>query len=128
MPWSSSPASPRIGRAIPDMRALAIAPLVLGLSTPLALADNHRRYSDGTTTYAMACNDSGYVLKSEDRSKTLYLGRSCDAQDEQGSEGAWCWANGGFAVELGGDTYSFGRQELFCDAEENPTTTECRCP
>lgn len=112
------------------------------------------RYSTEGHSYAVTCNESGYVLKSENpiarmdrfakngasqvfvrETETIYLGRSCDASAHQLGDGAWCWANGGFTADLVDRTLGFDRnsfvgfprQDLDCPEGQNiswPNGTE----
>ncbi|MEM7178432.1 MAG: hypothetical protein AAF503_12080 [Pseudomonadota bacterium] len=72
-----------------------------------------------------SCNANGYVLSpgpdaAETHPRALlttgktYLGKTCDAFNRDLGKGAWCWANGGLNVELGGVAYGLARYELFC--------------
>ena len=92
--------------------------------------------------YKLTCNENGFVLtsvypvsrfvgsgadtKTVRGTEIIYMGRSCDAFSETLGGGAWCWANGGFFVEVAGSGIGFPRQELYC-ANDDDLGFSCRC-
>lgn len=98
------------------------------------VGDNH--------SWSLLCNQSGYVMRSQfpvsrfheaganskisNEIETLYLGRSCDAKHSVLVAGSWCWANGGFVVELERQRIGFPRQELQCPVRESQSLG-CQC-
>lgn len=112
-----------------------LASTISALGAPYVSSDGHE--------YDLTCTADGYQLKSLypvarivgqgagsralSGRETLALGRSCDAFIKLFGYGDWCWANGGFRANFGGDrTISFPRQELFCPTPRN-YESQCRC-
>ncbi|MHA6266573.1 hypothetical protein ACXYMP_06880 [Aliiroseovarius sp. CAU 1755] len=122
--------------------SLAIA-IALCASTSASNGEPVRTSASGHD-YELSCNSNGYILRSKApvsrfigqgantqvlrRTEVIYLGRSCDAYSEVLGGGGWCWANGGFIVDLDGERLGFPRQELLC-VEENyyDLGLDCRC-
>lgn len=106
--------------------------LAFGFISALANAEPAMvHYSSDGDRYDVTCNEHGYVLRSIDAlsrlsrsggSKmsnreplTIYMGRDCDVYSPELGSGAWCWANGGFLVEITKVTsIGFPRQDLDC--------------
>lgn len=118
-----------------------IATAVMGLN-PLSASAEEYNYVGDNHSWALTCNKSGYVLRSQypvtrfhedgagssvsNEIETIYLGRSCDASNTHLGEGTWCWANGGFVAEFEKNKIGFPRQELLCPKDEDEFAN-CRC-
>jgi len=108
--------------------------LFLAIST-VAFAGTAQAYVAGGHEYDATCNADGYILTSKypvartvgqgantqffSGIEKLYLGRSCDAAHAIYGTGRWCWANGGFLAEFEDAQFGFGRQELYCESEDD---------
>lgn len=106
--------------------------------------DTHEllRESSGGDQYKMTCDLSGYTLASVqpisrilsyskktpvvNEQEIVHLNRNCAAYSKYLGAGKWCWANGGFVIELAESRIGFPRQELVCQGDNN-LGINCRC-
>ena len=116
--------------------------LAMGSALIFSSAAVQADYEAGGHLYDLKCTNDGYQLTSKypvsrttgtgattqrtTGKEVLYLGRSCDSFHQLYGTGTWCWANGGFAAEFADMRFGFGRQELWCEPEQD-YGQNCRC-